>query len=140
MDDDFVAALAPPPHLSGVVTVLLLLLTAASLLVIRRHNTGDDAAGSLGRELSAPVMATARRRGRSTRRGLSIHVTDRAVARRALVQHSAAFLDRPATSVPSTILARSRHHNVLPAPYGATWPPARCTRPASASSATSCGR
>ncbi|RLM66388.1 cytochrome P450 89A2-like [Panicum miliaceum] len=68
------------------------------------------------------VEAQARlRRGRSTRRGLSIHVTDRAVTRRALVQHSAAFLDRPATSVPSTILTRSRHHNVLSAPYGPYW-------------------
>ncbi|OEL25297.1 Cytochrome P450 89A2 [Dichanthelium oligosanthes] len=54
--------------------------------------------------------------GQGTRRGLSIQVTDPTGA---LVQHSAAFLDRPTASVPSTILTRGRHHNILSAPSGA---------------------
>ncbi|GJN08783.1 hypothetical protein PR202_ga26739 [Eleusine coracana subsp. coracana] len=77
---------------------------------------------------SALVVALGLRRSRSgrgqqssSRRGLSVQVTDRAVAHRALVQHSAAFLDRPTGAVPSTILTRSRHHNIHSAPYGPYW-------------------
>ncbi|XP_062217710.1 cytochrome P450 89A2-like [Phragmites australis] len=128
--DHFIATL---PHLSGVVTVCLVdklvarltclvFLTTALFLVGRRHKTGD-AAGLL-HKLAAPVLALARKRGPSsqgTRRGLSIQVTDRAVARHALVQHSVAFLDRPTGTVPSTILTRSRHYNILSAPYGPYW-------------------
>jgi hypothetical protein len=58
-------------------------------------------------------------------RGQSIQVTDRAIAHRALVEHSAAFLDRPTSAVPSTILSRNRHYNILSAPYGPYW---RATR------------
>jgi hypothetical protein len=58
-------------------------------------------------------------------RGQSIQVTHRAIAHRALVEHSAAFLDRPTGAVPSTILSRNRHYNILSAPYGPYW---RATR------------
>jgi cytochrome P450 len=37
------------------------------------------------------------------------------------VKHSAAFLDRPTGAVPSTILTRNRHYNILSAPYGPYW-------------------
>ncbi|KAK3142516.1 hypothetical protein QOZ80_4BG0347520 [Eleusine coracana subsp. coracana] len=55
----------------------------------------------------------------------SILVTDRAVAHRALVQHSAGFLDRPRGAVVSSILTRHRHWNVVSAPYGPYWRAAR---------------
>lgn len=87
------------PALYGSITLCLILLLATAAFL---------------RKLAAP-------RRSSSRRGLSIQVTDRAVARRALVQHSAAFLDRPTSSVPSTILTRNLHHNVLSAPYGPYW-------------------
>jgi hypothetical protein len=121
--DGFIATL---PRLSGVVTaaVWLLFVTIAFVLAASRRRNIGGAAGLL-RKLSAPVLAMARKRGPSsgqgTRRGLSIQVTNRAVARRALVQHSAAFLDRPTASVPITILTRGRRHNILSAPYGPYW-------------------
>jgi cytochrome P450 len=58
---------------------------------------------------------------KGTRRGLFINVTDSALAHRALVQHSAAFLDRPVGTVPSTILTRNTHFNILSSPYGPYW-------------------
>lgn len=56
-----------------------------------------------------------------TRRGLSIQVTDSAAAHRALVEHSASFLNRPIGVVPSGILTVERHYNILAAPYGPYW-------------------
>ena len=64
-------------------------------------------------------------RWRRTPRGLSIHVTDGAVAHRALLQHSAEFLNRPNGVIPSSILTGDRHRNIHAAPYGPYWRAAR---------------
>ncbi|PWZ38024.1 Cytochrome P450 89A2 [Zea mays] len=117
------------PHLSHSrsVTLLFLFLTTAFLLVGCSRKSGAVMLAVL-RWLAAPVLTLPWHRasgGRGTRRGLSVQVTDRAVARRALVQHSAAFLDRPTGAVPSTILTRNRHYNILSAPYGPYWRAAR---------------
>ncbi|CAM0914053.1 unnamed protein product [Alopecurus aequalis] len=55
------------------------------------------------------------------RRGLSIQVTDGAVAHRALLENSAAFLNRPVGVVPSSILTGGRHCNIHSAPHGPYW-------------------
>ncbi|KAL6650772.1 hypothetical protein ACP70R_009697 [Stipagrostis hirtigluma subsp. patula] len=91
------------PHVSGAVALSFLFATAAFLVALaRRRASGGQARG-----------------------GLSIQVTDRAVAHRALVQHSAAFLDRPTGAVVSAILTRHRHWNIVSAPYGPYWRAAR---------------
>ncbi|XP_047044315.1 cytochrome P450 89A2-like [Lolium rigidum] len=56
-----------------------------------------------------------------TRRGLCIQVTGSAAAHRALVEHSAAFLNRPIGVIPSSILTAERHNNIMAAPYGPYW-------------------
>ncbi|KAM0845825.1 hypothetical protein ACQ4PT_056071 [Festuca glaucescens] len=56
-----------------------------------------------------------------TRRGLCIHVTDSAAAHRALVEHSASFLNRPIGVIPSSVLTVERHYNIMAAPYGPFW-------------------
>ncbi|CAM0952193.1 unnamed protein product [Alopecurus aequalis] len=96
--------------LSGGITGLCFLLATAFLLATRRRAIGLLA--GLPRRLAPRASGV---------RGLSIQVTDRAVAHRALVQHSAAFLDRPTGAVPSTILTRNVHFNILSAPYGPYW-------------------
>ncbi|TVU13992.1 hypothetical protein EJB05_37433, partial [Eragrostis curvula] len=87
------------PPLSGFLTLSFLFFTAA--FILHGLSSGKKQPGA--------------------RRGLSIQVTDRAVAHRALVQHSAAFLDRPTSAVPSTILTRNRYFNIHSAPYGPYW-------------------
>ncbi|KAL6650773.1 hypothetical protein ACP70R_009698 [Stipagrostis hirtigluma subsp. patula] len=118
------------PHLSGFFTLCFLFLTTTILLLIgRRRRTGFPAPAGVLRKLTAQVLLTlvpqsapaGGRQGTRRGRGLSVHVTDRAVAHRALVQHGAAFLDRPTGAVPSTILTRNRHYNILSAPYGPYW-------------------
>ncbi|CAL5016782.1 unnamed protein product [Urochloa decumbens] len=119
---------------SGCVALCLVLLTAALLFASKAC---CSTAASVLRELATPVVAAlvaSSRRGSGgggqggatrRRRGLSVQVADRAVARRALVEHGAAFLDRPSGAVPSTILTRNRHCNILSAPYGPYWRAAR---------------
>ncbi|GJN30579.1 hypothetical protein PR202_gb18893 [Eleusine coracana subsp. coracana] len=99
----------PNDHLStgSFITLCVLFLTSAVLVALGLRRRSRS--GGRGQQSS------------SSRRGLSVQVTDRAVAHRALVQHSAAFLDRPTGAVPSTILTRSRHHNIHSAPYGPYW-------------------
>ncbi|XP_037489155.1 cytochrome P450 89A2-like [Triticum dicoccoides] len=109
-------------HLIGVLTPLpdciasLCFLLVAVFILTAHLRRIEHVTGWL-RKL-APVTT---RVARGTRRGLSIQVTGRAIAHRALVEHSAAFLDRPTGAVPSTILTRDRHHNILSAPYGPYW-------------------
>ncbi|CAM0908741.1 unnamed protein product [Alopecurus aequalis] len=55
------------------------------------------------------------------RRGRSIQVADRASAHRALVEHSAEFLNRPVGVTPTSVLTGNRHFNIISAPYGAYW-------------------
>uniref|UniRef100_A0ACD6A8S8 Uncharacterized protein n=1 Tax=Avena sativa TaxID=4498 RepID=A0ACD6A8S8_AVESA len=100
--------------------ICVLLLTAIIILVIFSRRKVVTLVTALLRNLAPGVVGTGRRR-----RALSIQVTDRAVAHRALVQHSAAFLDRPVSAVPSTILTRNRHFNIVSAPYGPYWRAAR---------------
>ncbi|KAL6659845.1 hypothetical protein ACP70R_002674 [Stipagrostis hirtigluma subsp. patula] len=111
--------------LPNLIALLFLFLTTASLLVIRYRGTRGHGAAILTK-LAAPLRTTLawQRRaagGQGTRRGLSIQVRDRAVAHRALVQQSAAFLDRPTPVVPSSILSQNRHFNILAARYGPYW-------------------
>ncbi|XP_047092781.1 cytochrome P450 89A2-like [Lolium rigidum] len=75
--------------------------------------------------LVATAVFLRRRVVHGHRRGLSIHVTDRAVAHRALLEHSTAFLNRPIGVVPSSILTGERYPNIHAAPYGPYWRAAR---------------
>ncbi|CAL5027285.1 unnamed protein product [Urochloa decumbens] len=92
-------------HASGIAILPFLFLTAAFLLTLaqRRPSGGGQGAGN----------------------GRPILVADRAVSHRALVQQSAAFLERPTSAVVSAILSRNRHYNILSAPYGPYWRAAR---------------
>ncbi|TVU30652.1 hypothetical protein EJB05_22283, partial [Eragrostis curvula] len=105
------------PALPGLMVILL-----TGFLLFRRRWV----VSSMLSELASAVVILSRPGGQgSTRRGLSIQVTDHAVAHRVLVQQSAAFLEHPANATPSTILSRNRHCNVFSAPYGPFWRAAR---------------
>ncbi|KAK1601441.1 hypothetical protein QYE76_008342 [Lolium multiflorum] len=108
-----------PPLPDCINSLCFLLLATTLFLVSLSCRSRTDLQSCLLRKLGPMTQ-----RG-SERRGQSIQVTDRAVAHRALVVHSAAFLDRPTGAVPSTILTRNRHYNILSAPYGPYW---RATR------------
>ncbi|KAL6643283.1 hypothetical protein ACP70R_021464 [Stipagrostis hirtigluma subsp. patula] len=120
---DLVSMLAD--HTSFAVTLLCLFVATTALLL---HLRVAASAASVLSELAVAVQVLARQRapgGLGTRRGLSIQVTDHAVAHSVLVRHSAAFLEHPATATPSTIISRNLHHNIFSAAYGAYW---RATR------------
>nr|BAJ86653.1 predicted protein [Hordeum vulgare subsp. vulgare] len=111
------------PALPDCITCLCFLLVATVFFLTARRRGNEHVTGWLRR--LAPVITRVARQGGSggqgSRRGLSIQVTDRAVAHRALVEHSSVFLHRPSGTVPSTILTRNRHYNILSAPYGPYW-------------------
>lgn len=94
-----------PAAASGIIT--LFLASAAFLLTLARRRRAPVAAGGHGTP------------------GLDIQVTNHAVARRALVQHSTALLDRPTGAIVSNVLTCNRHCNIASAPYGPYW---RATR------------
>ncbi|TVU13993.1 hypothetical protein EJB05_37434, partial [Eragrostis curvula] len=103
------------PYVSSFFTLSLLFLTGAVLVLECRPRS------KLRKLVNAALQSASPGRNGARRRSLSVQVTDRAVAHRALVQHSAAFLDRPTGAVPSTVLTRNRHHNIHSSPYGPYW-------------------
>ncbi|KAK3120451.1 hypothetical protein QOZ80_9AG0687890 [Eleusine coracana subsp. coracana] len=112
------------PTFSGSIVILFCLVSSSGFLLFRYLDKRGFAAGLLN-DLAAAILILARPSGKGTRRGLSIQVTDHALAHRVLVQHSAAFLDHPANATPSTILSRNLHCNIFSAQYGPFWRAAR---------------
>ncbi|KAL6838990.1 hypothetical protein ACP4OV_031217 [Aristida adscensionis] len=101
--------------LPNLIALLFFFLATASLLAKRQHGAG------ILRKLAVAARRRASGEQGTRRRGLSIQVTDRAAAHRALVRQSAAFLNRPTPVVPSSILSQNRHYNILAARYGPYW-------------------